>query len=294
MDLQGFPSDQFSVSGVKPTFIGVGAQKCASTWLYRILKEHPQVCVGEEKEIDFFSYHFDHGHQWYEQQFAACADRPCMGEISPSYFCEPAVPERLSGYAPSARILLSLRDPVQRALSNHRHEIRVGHFCGSDLSFEAGLANNPMYVEQSRYATHLKRWLEYFPKGQILVVLMEDIDKDPLAVARSVYKFLGIDGNYVPEVLSKRINRSYANRSRRLANIKDSIYKGTRAAGLGWVWRLGDAVGLKALYRRINTMPSEAAIPAPDPAVLADLRRQLTPEINELSALIGRPLDTWI
>lgn len=279
---------------MKPTFIGVGAQKCASTWLYEILKEHPQVCVGEEKEIDYFSFHFDHGHQWYERQFEPCADRPCIGEISPSYFCEPAVPERLARYAPTARILLSLRDPVQRALSNHRHEVRVGHFSGGDLSFEAGLANNPMYVEQSRYATHLKRWLQYFPREQILVVLMDDIDKDPLAVARAVYGFLGIDANYIPEGLSKRFNRSFANRSRKLVNIKDALYKVTRAPGLNWIWRLGDSLGLKALYRRVNTMPSDVAIPPADPAVLADLRRQLAPEIEELSALIGRPLDMWL
>lgn len=278
---------------MKPTFVGIGAQKCASTWLYQILKEHPQVCVGTEKEIDYFSYHFDHGHQWYERQFAGCADRPCVGEISPSYFCEPAVPERVFAYAPTARILLSLRDPVQRALSNHRHEVRVGHFSGDDLSFESGLANNPMYVEQSRYATHFKRWLQFFPKEQILVVLMEDIDRDPLSVARTVYEFLGIDKTYVPEGLSKRFNRSFANRYRGLTDIKDAIYKLTQVPGLKWAWRLGDLLGLKALYRRVNTMPSEAAIPEPNPATLAELRRRLSPEMNELSSLIGRSLDSW-
>jgi hypothetical protein len=279
---------------VKPTFIGIGAQKCASTWLYRILQEHPQVCVSEDKEIDFFSFHYDHGHQWYERQFAGCASRPCIGEISPSYFCEPAVPERVFKYAPSAKILLSLRDPVQRALSNHRHEIREGHFTGDDLRFEAGLANNPMYIEQSRYATHLKRWLQYFPKEQILVVLMDEINQDPLRVASTVYGFLGIEDSYVPEGLTKRFNRSFANRFRGLTDIKDRVYRSTNTRWLRWLWQLGHALGLKSLYRKINTMPSHAAIPEPDAKTLIELRDELAPEIEELSVLIGRPLDMWL
>ena len=155
----------------RPTYVGIGAQKCASTWLHRILAEHPQVAVPEAKEVDFFSWRFDHGYQWYERQFATGPETAvARGEISPSYFAEPAVPARIARYAPEVRVLLSLRDPVQRALSNHRHEVREGHLTGPDLSFEAGLANNPMYVEQGLYATHLRQWLHHFPRERILPI----------------------------------------------------------------------------------------------------------------------------
>jgi len=279
---------------VKATFIGVGAQKCASTWLHRMLEEHPEVGVGMQKEIDFFSYHFDHGYQWYERQFTNCEQKLAVGEISPSYFCEPAVPQRVQQYQPKAKILVSFRDPVQRALSNHRHEVRVGHFTEEGLSFEAGLANNPMYVEQGLYATHLKRWLQYFPAEQILVVLMEDIEKDPLAVARKVYAFLGVDESYEPQYLSKQFNKSYANRSRALLGIKDALYKLTRTPGFGWLWKLGSLLGLKAMYRGVNTLPSDIAIPEPSENTLAELRKQFAPEVRKLSELIQRPLDAWL
>lgn len=279
---------------MKPTFIGIGAQKCASTWLHGILEEHPEVGVAVRKEVDFFSYHFDHGYEWYEKQFAGCESKTAVGEISPSYFCEPAVPQRVQQYLPDARILLSLRDPVQRALSNHRHEVRVGHFTGSGLSFEAGLANNPMYIEQGCYATHLKRWLQHFPDEQILAVLMEDVENDPSAVARNVYRFLGVDAAYQPRQGSKRFNRSYANRSQLLSGIKDLVHRGTRTPGLAWLWSLGSALGLKAVYRGINTLPSEAAIPDPGEEVLRELRQRFAPEVRELSTLIRRPLDAWL
>jgi hypothetical protein len=71
---------------MQPTYVGIGAQKCASTWLHRILAEHPQVTVPEIKEVDFFSYHFDHGYQWYEQCFGNGAPRTARCALSPG--CE--------------------------------------------------------------------------------------------------------------------------------------------------------------------------------------------------------------
>ncbi|HET7203585.1 MAG TPA: sulfotransferase, partial [Steroidobacteraceae bacterium] len=246
----------------RPTYVGIGAQKCASTWLHRILAEHPQVAVPAEKEIDFFSYRYDHGFQWYERCFAD-AGRASLarGEISPSYFCEPSVPARIERYAPDVKILLSLRDPVQRALSNHRHEVRVGHLTGRDLSFEAGLANNPMYVEQGLYATHLKRWLRHFPREQIHVVLMEDVEAGPAGVCRTVYRFLGVDDGYVPSGLRERYNRSFLSRSRWLTRVKDSVYASTRVPGLRWAWDTAAGLGLRSIYRGINEVSSDDLIP---------------------------------
>jgi len=65
-----------------PTFIGIGAQKCASTWLYEILRDHPQVVLSEPKELDFFSYRYHYGQQWYGRHFSARSEASAMGEIS--------------------------------------------------------------------------------------------------------------------------------------------------------------------------------------------------------------------
>jgi hypothetical protein len=279
----------------RPTYVGIGAQKCASTWLHRVLAEHPQVAVPEAKELDFFSYHYDCGFQWYERQFAT--DRPgvrARGEISPSYFCEPAVPARLARYAPDARILLALRDPVERALSNHRHEVREGHLAGPDLSFEAGLANNPMYVEQGLYATHLNRWLAHFPRGQMLVVWADEVARTPAEVCRAVYRFVGVDEGFLPSGLRERYNRSFASRSRWLADVKQSVYGASRAVPpLRWAWDAAAGIGLRSLYRRVNEVPSDVVIPAPRAETIAQLRQRFEPEIRELESLLGRSLEAW-
>lgn len=279
---------------MKPTFIGIGAQKCASTWLYRILAEHPQVGVSAEKELDFFSYRYDRGFQWYERHFAGCNGKSAVGEISPSYFAEPAVPERVRRYASDVRVLVSFRDPVQRALSNHKHEVRLGQFSGPDLSFEAGLRNNPMYVEQGRYGTHLARWFEHFPREQILCVFMDDVETQPERVAADVYKFVGVDPSYKPVGIATKFNPSYANRFRWLLNAKDIAYKLTTLPGGAPLWRLAQRLGLRDVYRSVNRVESQQAIPRVQDSTLEGLRREFKDEVNYLAQLTGRDLGGWL
>jgi len=174
----------------KANFLGIGAQKCASTWIHRVLEDHPQVKVSTPKELDFFSYYYNHGFQWYERHFEE--SEPCLvrGEISTSYFYDWFAPERAAEYNPDFRLIVSLRDPVDRAYSNHLHEIRIGHYIGPDLGFEAGLAQNPMYIEQSRYWKQFQHWLQFFPKERFLVLIQEEIMADPTYAVHQLYEFL--------------------------------------------------------------------------------------------------------
>ncbi len=268
-------------------------QKCATTWLHRILDEHPDIGVPARKEIDFFSRHYDHGYAWYERWFEGCRQQ-AVGEVSPSYFYEPAVPGRVARFVPDVKIVAIFRDPVERTLSNHRHEVRVGHLPGPDLSLETGLENNPTYVDQGRYATHLRRWLDCFPESQVLTVLMDDIRDDSAAVAARVYGFLDVDPAHRPDSLEERPNRSFANRHRTLSAVKDRMYGMTRRPSLNWLWATGVRVGARAAYRRLNVVASSDAIPAPKESTIAGLRETFTPEVQGLSRMIGRSLEHWL
>ena len=278
---------------MKLTFIGIGAQKCASSWLYDILADHPEAALSEKKELDFFSYRYEQGYGWYERQFPGKPGARAVGEISPSYFNEASVPERARLYSPDLRILLSLRDPVERALSQHRHLIRIGMVSGPDYRFESALADNPSYIDQGRYATHLSRWLACFPKEQVLVVLMEDIRENPEATARRVYEFLGIDPEHRSTALYQKSNPSYAVRSRVTDTAIQRVRKTIRQLGLGGLWQaLGDS-GLRRLYRRMNRKPSEAVVPPVPPEALGKLRAAFKDEVCTLEKMLGRNLESW-
>lgn len=277
----------------KPSFIGIGAQKCASTWIYQVLLDHPNVRLSSQKEIDFFSYKYDHGLQWYQNFFLDLNRGLIGGEISPSYFHYYDAPKRAAAYNPSFKIIVTLRDPVDRAFSNHLHEIRVGHYVGPDLSFEAGIKNNPMYLEQSRYFTHIKKWLEFFPKEHFLFLLQEEIKKDPEKQARVLYEFLGIDSEHQSLFLQRQANVSY---SEKMKGVDGLLRK------MGWLGRrLGGRNMIEALkknsrvvrLREANRRHLSQVVPAMAPATEERLRKMFSEEVREIAKLLGRDNLPW-
>jgi hypothetical protein len=278
---------------VKVSFIGLGAQKCASTWLHRVLAAHPEISMPAEKELNFFSHRFDHGYQWYERQFPKSGPAWCAGEVSPSYFHDRSVAPRASAYHPEIKVMVTLRDPVERAISNHCHEVRMGHLSGPDLSFEAGLANNPMYVEQSLYAKHLANWLSYFPRSRMWVALVDDIRADSVGVARCAFRFLGVDDSVVPEGVNRQYNVGHTNRWNGLGMLKDHTYRMTRRRGLSWLWSAAMGIGARDLYRRVNIVPGDQGIPPVCPETIVRLNALFADDVRRLEALLGRDLSCW-
>ncbi|WP_139559755.1 sulfotransferase domain-containing protein [Methylotetracoccus oryzae] len=277
---------------MKPTFIGIGAQKCASSWIYRILEDHPEVCLSERKELDFFSYHYDNGYQWYERHFACGSVAKAVGEISPSYFHDYDAPARAKEYDPRLKVIVSLRDPIERALSHHKHLVRLGFYTGPDFSFEAGLAQNPSYVEQGLYAKHLSRWLSEFPPEQLLILYMDDIRADADAVVRQVYRFLGIAEDHRPAALHVKANPSYVVRNRMLDIFVKRCRAGAKALGLRSLWQALGRTPLRGLYEASNRIDSDAVIPAMLPETRAQLHSVFDEDTRQLAVLTSRAV-SW-
>ena len=114
------------MQGRLPEFLGIGVQKGGTTTLQRLLEQHPQVHLPPSKELHYFSLHYGKGEAWYRQQFAdAKADQHC-GEITPYYLFHPEAPQRIKALLPDVTLLVLLRDPVERALSQVFHSKRLG------------------------------------------------------------------------------------------------------------------------------------------------------------------------
>lgn len=271
--------------------LGIGAQKCASSWLHAVAASHPEIGVADPKEVDFFSYRFDHGYRWYEEHFRRSADRPVRFENSPSYFHDPRAPGRVHAYNPDMRIVLLLRDPVRRAMSNHVHEIIKGHI--PTLPFEDGLANNPAYVEQGRYGTHLVRWHDVFGPDRMLVMFAEDVSADPSAAARRLFEFAAVDADFDSPILRERRNDS--DRARLPA-----LRAGLRAGG-DWLRRQGMEPLLARVKRtgpidfllRANRVEIRDEIPPMRPETAEMLAHTFAPEMAELKRILGRETLPW-
>ena len=270
-----------------PDFIGVGPPRTATTWLHEALKG--RVCLpADRKETDFFTRFYDRGIEWYAGFFSNCRPGTRVGELSPMYFASPEARERIARHIPGCRIIVSLRDPVERAYSNYRL-LRRNAFTKAD--FERAATARGDLVESSRYAFHLKKWFETFGRDRVQVLIYDDLEKDPQEFLDSVCRFIGIARFPVTasRAGSERINQ---------VNTLPSSQRLARMARNVLVWlsshRFDRATGYFRRTALVKYM-MEGGDPFPplDPEVAARLRERYRPEIEELEKLIGRDLSAW-
>lgn len=273
--------------------LGIGGQKCASSWLHAIGGTHPEIAVSEPKEVDFFSYYFDRGYRWYDGHFPADAGGKVRFESSPSYMIDPRAAARAYGYNPDMKILALLRDPVKRAFSNHMHEIIKGHI--ESQTFEEAMPKNPCYLDQGLYAKHLQPWFDAFPRDQIKVMFAEDISADAAGCAKEVFAFMGVNPTFESAILTERRNES--DRARNPALRK------TLRAGGDWLRRRGLESALASVKKQpvIAKMMSANSVAIVDeiPPMRDDTRAQLidyfADDVASLAALLQHtpPWKSW-
>jgi len=101
-----------------------GFQKCGSTWLNEILKQHPNVLVPNQKEIHFFDIHYAKGIEFYSQFFMNYSIQKIIVDNTTSYARDPLAPKRIYNYNPKSKIVFLIRNPIDRAFSHYWHEKR--------------------------------------------------------------------------------------------------------------------------------------------------------------------------
>jgi hypothetical protein len=195
-----------------PDFIIVGAMKSGTSSLNSALRVHPEVfCPNEEQH--FFCERFDKGVEWYRQQFRDGGDAKLIGEKSADYLYQAVAVERMARLLPDARVIVMLRNPVDRAYSHYWHARR---YKSEQLSFADALDVEPdrvragdgwrAYVDMGRYTPQLERLASLYPRSSIHVVLFEDFKSDPLATFAGVCRFLNVDDTRRPPILRRAVN----------------------------------------------------------------------------------------
>lgn len=218
-----------------PTFIGIGAQKAGTTWLFSMVAQHPDVVSGKRKELHYFNLPTRHGRprEWYEGEFDVPSDGVrgrAVGECTPAYLWTTGDPTALEGelhvlgvadrvaalYGPDKghdlRLIVCLRHPVDRAISAINEIVKKGPRFGlrPALSIREAVHRRPSVVEKGRYASNLKAWLRHFPRQAFLFFVYEqDIlpDTAKRATLHRVFQHIGVDPSFEPVGLTDRKNR---------------------------------------------------------------------------------------
>ena len=275
-------------------FAFIGVQKAGSTWLYRKMETHPDIFLAEgaeDKDTQFFSYYYDRGHEWYERYFQGGLDAQVRGEVSTSYFPCSDAPRRLARYNPECRLIVCFRNPVDRMISNHNHEMRLGHISEKNYGLDAGIINNPAYIDQSRYFEHLTNWLKYFPLEHIHIIIFEEMFKRPQIHLQELFGFLGVSQAHVPTGLDEKVNKSRVPHSRTLDIILKKTSELVRSAGLGRGVDYLKKRGLKNLVSKVNTDTTLTVNVSPE--YREELLAIFHEDNQKLSDLIGKDLSIW-
>jgi len=179
------------MSDLLPNFLHLGPSKSGSTWLHEVLIGHPEVYLSQAKDLYFFNRYYDRGPGWYRSQFrGAQREQKIIGEVCPDYLASPEAPERIHAcLGPDIRLMVTLREPVSRALSSYLYLQKHGE---AAPTFRETTKTAPELIEEGRYATHLRSYLRYFGRESLYIALFDDLEADPQAFLDGVTDWLGI------------------------------------------------------------------------------------------------------
>lgn len=283
----------------EPEFIIIGAQKAGTTWLWNKLKRHPGTSLPYQKEIHYFGgvEKYLQGDDWYFQHFSELDTERIIGEASTSYFYDylpywhndseelvvnenlPPIPELITKKFPEIKVIVSLRDPVNRAISGYRHWMKKGK--DSPLvGLKKVVLKRPKarIIEYGYYAKYLEMWKRYVPEERLFIIIFEeDIVDRADETLEKIYRFLNLDPDIKLENVNKIVHKSwswnrtifeyYASPITKLLGEKVSDY----LANILTVWNR----------------------PAFNDADIEFLRSIYLPEKERLEQLTGRCLDCW-
>ena len=188
-----------------PNFIGIGVQRAATTWLHDCLNEHPDIFLPVEKELNFFNQQFDLGIDWYRSKFSGADGQSAIGEITPLYL-HTAPLDRIRATCPDAKLIVILREPVDRAYSCYK--LMQEKFF-ADVTFSQAMATGrgSAILSHSLYAEKLQQTIGLFGRERLLVEIYDDVLQNPLQLLSRVCGHLGVDPEFVPSRLGVVTNR---------------------------------------------------------------------------------------
>lgn len=286
-------------------FIVVGAEKCGTTWLSDMFRQHPQIFLPEQKELHYFNrkfgefpnldnYNFDKPLEWYLSFFRNATSEKIRGEICPSYLWDEEAAHRIFAFEPEMKILIILRNPVERTYSAYRFYVQRGVI---QQDFRSSLKKYKDHLlVRSLYFNQVKRYFDLFPNQKIKVIIYDDLNRDSAKVLADVEKFLGVD-EYCPPNINER---SYVT-----GEVKFSFINKVLAASryfvhkyhLSFLLDISRLAGLSRWFEQLRQenkkMEEKTEVSQLNEQNQEWLREYFRADVGKLETLISRDLAAW-
>lgn len=271
-----------------PNFICVGAQRSGTTWLDSRLRCHKEIFLPRhKKEVHFFDRHYARGIDWYKSFFPdkEICDYGAVGEITPRYMYDRYVAKRINEHLPDCRIVFILRNPVDRAYSQYGLHIRDENV---RTSFENYVSTNERLIERGMYCSQIKRYLNFYSREKIKVLIFEEVIENPIRELRSLAKFLNVnEDGFQPQKESPDYNSTYLPRFPRAKALISDFARLCRRHGFDRIVNWGKNLGMLRLFGnrgRLSPMSDEMR------TQLAEIYRE---EIETLEEMLQINLEVW-
>ncbi|MBF6568811.1 MAG: sulfotransferase [Candidatus Binataceae bacterium] len=271
-----------------PKVFAVGPPRTATTWMHRVLAG--RVNLPRIKETRFFDRRYLKGFDWYRRHFIPLVEGLPIAEIAPTYFYSGPARQRIFKTIPEAKVIITLRDPVERLYSLYKLKVSDGTI---RMPFERAVRRHPELIESNRYYVHVSGWISQFGNERVLVMLHDELVKNPQAYLARVCEFIGVSCFAIPESLQqRRSNSSNDSRSptsawlsalavRAAESFQANNYKRTLAA----IRKIG--------LRRLVLKDKPIALPPLDADLAEALRVEMNQELESLEVLLGSDLSMW-
>jgi len=273
-----------------PNFIGIGAPRSGSTWLYKLLSSHPDVWVPRKKrEVQFFDVYFDRGKEWYSQFFPdKKSGYIAVGEVTPHYlYCTKKKIRYIRKEFPRIeKFIVILRDPIERLISHYLHRKRLEAF---SLSLSSFIDRRPNVISKSKYSMHLKKWFNIYSENRFMVTKFENIVSRPESTKEEIASFLNInDENFDESVSQKTFNKSFRPRWPWLYAFATNCGRLVRHYDLYWIDHFARSLGIKDLL----SVGSDANYDISEDMEIR-LLREYRSDIVELERITGMDYSSW-
>ena len=308
---QGYGKVQ-ATTRTMPNFLIIGTQKAGTSALNYYLKEHPQIYMSGVKEPGFFDFEGQEVNfcgpgdreayrlaiadlPTYQGLFREARDEIAIGEATTWYLQSETAPERIKHYLPDVKLIVILRNPVERAFSAYVHALRdnvepIADFAEALAAESSRIKDNWGYLwryqQMGFYAQQLQRYYQYFKREQIKIYLYEEFNLNPQIVLQDIYQFLNIDDTFTPEVFARHnisgiaknqsLDRFLYQRNNPIKNFAKPL------------------IPQKMRRRLVNHLRIKNRVkPKLPPAIATQLKSIFRQDIQQLEVLIQRDLSAW-
>jgi hypothetical protein len=288
-----------------PKFLCIGTSKSGTTSLHNILAQHQQIYLPEQKEVHFFdnNKNYNKGVSWYQHQFSKAAPGQLTGEITPDYMFYDYAPKRmLDLLGGDIRLILMLRNPVDRAYSEYLFNVRRGFIdktfeqvIDEEKNFDPNIFENRyfIHIHRSMYATHLQNVQKYFanPEHYFYIIFEEDFKNNQAQTISHLLDFLGVAQQNLE--LDQIFKPAYMPKSKWLQRLvyQPNIFKNV----------IKNFLPTYKIRRKIKDqwLPGINSSKEKIPAISPDLKKQLMEkyfidDIKRTEDLIKRDLSAWL